>query len=232
MEFKSRAFEDSGIVVMRQGQVCAVFDAGPFGPLGGGHSHSDTLSLVVSSGDREVLIDSGTYSYMDPEWREAFRGSSAHNTLRIDGFDQGTPDGPFRWAQKPEVPGLEFASDPDRDRVVAVCRYQGFSHTRTVEFAQGSDFVIVDYIEGPEGEHLIEQFWHFAHEPRELASGIWGIGDLAEFTAEGGVVEQGWRSRCFGTKEAALVIVVRRRTTLPITLRARLRLGLCPENCS
>ena len=60
-------------------------------PGSGGHSHSDTLSLVVTSGDHEVLIDSGTYSYMDPEWRELFRGSSAHNTIRIDGLDQAIP---------------------------------------------------------------------------------------------------------------------------------------------
>lgn len=223
-DHRSRLFEDSGIVVMRRGRVFALFDAGPFGPGSGGHSHSDTLSLVVSSGDQEVLIDSGTYCYMDPEWRGAFRGSSAHNTIRIDGHDQGTQAGPFCWAQKPEVALLEFASDAERDRAVAVCRYQGFSHTRTVEFVTGNEFDIVDQIEGPSGEHSIEQFWHFALSPRELGSGIWSIGDIAEFTAEGGTLEEGWRSRCFGSKEAASVIVVRRNTTLPITLHARLRL--------
>ena len=224
MEFHSRVFEDSGIVVMRRGPVCALFDAGPFGPWSGGHSHSDTLSLIVSSGDREVLVDSGTFSYMDPEWRGAFRGSAAHNTVRIDGRDQAISAGPFRWAQTPKVQLLEFASGTDRDRAVAACRYQGFLHTRTVEFVNSREFVIVDLIEGTAGEHLIEQFWHFANEPRELARGTWAIGDIAQFTAEGGVVEEGWRSRCLGTKEAAPVIVVRRRSTLPITLHARLRL--------
>ncbi len=76
----SRVFQDTGIVVMRSGPVVALFDAGPFGPGGAGHSHSDTLSLVVTVGDQEVLIDSGTFSYMDPEWRPRFRGSAAHNT--------------------------------------------------------------------------------------------------------------------------------------------------------
>ncbi len=203
--------------------VYAVFDAGPFGPGSGGHSHSDTLSLVVSSGDDEVLIDSGTYSYMDPEWRDAFRGSSAHNTIRIDGCDQGTTSGPFRWAQKPEVELREFVGQPDRDRAVAVCRYRGFSHTRTIEF-DGIEFNIVDQVEGPEGEHSVEQFWHFAVNPTEQAPGSWSIGDIAEFNADGGQLEEGWRSRCFGSKEAAPVIVVRRRCTLPVTLDARLRL--------
>jgi hypothetical protein len=218
----SRRFEDTGIVVIRRGAVSAVFDAGPFGPWSGGHSHSDTLSLVVASGDCEILVDSGTYSYMDPEWRGVFRGSSAHNTIRIDGFDQGTPDGPFRWARKPEVSLLEFVCDVARDRAVAVCRYQGFSHTRTVEFVNGSEFEIMDEIEGPAGEHLVEQFWHFALGPTASNAGTWSIGDIAEFAVEGGKLESGWRSRCFGLKEAAPVIVVRRTTALPLTLRARL----------
>ena len=224
LQFRSHVFDDTGIVALRRGSVFALFDAGPFGPGSAGHSHSDTLSLVVSAGDQEVLIDSGTYSYMDPEWRNYFRGSSAHNTIRIDGLDQGTSAGPFRWAQKPEVALLEFVSDPHRDRAVAACRYQGFSHTRTVEFINGGEFVIVDQIDGPAGEYEIEQSWHFAFVPTELSAGTWSIGAVADFTAEGGVVENAWRSRCFGSKEAAPVIVVRRKAALPVTLEARLRI--------
>ena len=220
---KSRIFHDTGIVVMRRGSVCALFDAGPFGPGSGGHSHSDTLSLVVTAGDRELLIDSGTFSYMDPEWRGLFRGSSAHNTIRIDGHDQAVATGPFRWAQKPEVKLLEFTTDAASDRVVAMCRYSGFIHTRTVEF-ENNEFSIADRIEGPGGEHDIEQFWHFAKEPHELSPGTWDIAGLADFTTEGGTLEPGWRSRCFGSKEPASVIIVRRRATLPLTLHTRLRL--------
>ncbi len=221
---KSHVFQDSGVVVMRSQKVSALFDAGPFGPLSGGHSHSDTLSLVVANGHREVLIDSGTYSYMDPEWRELFRGSSAHNTIRIDGHDQAVPVGPFRWVQKPDVKLLEFISSEGNDRAVAVCRYLGFSHQRTVRFTNGSEFEIIDELDGPAGEHDIEQFWHFGASPRESTAGTWHIGDVAEFSVEGGSLEEGWRSRCFGSKEAAPVIVVRRRTTLPVKLRAELRL--------
>ncbi len=223
---KSHVCQDSGVVVMRSDKVSALFDAGPFGPLSGGHSHSDTLSLVVASGDREVLVDSGTYSYMDPEWRALFRGSSAHNTIRIDGYDQAVPVGPFRWEQKPDVKLREFISSEGNDRAVAVCRYQGFSHQRMVRFTNGCQFEIVDELDGPEGEHDIEQFWHFGASPRESQAGVWIIGDVAEFFVEGGLFEKAWRSRCFGSKEAAPVIVVRRRTALPVKLHAGLRLLL------
>jgi hypothetical protein len=216
-------FEDTGIVVFRRGPVFALFDAGPFGPGTAGHSHSDTLSLVVTSGDQEVLIDCGTFSYMDPEWRAIFRGSSAHNTIRIDGCDQGIAAGPFRWGQKPEVKLLDFSCNATRDYAVGICRYQGFMHRRSVEFTDNM-FSIVDQIEGPAGEHDIEQFWHFGQTLQQVAPETWAIGDVAEFNAEGGVVQQGWRSRCFGAKEPSPVIVVRRRSTLPVTLRARIRM--------
>jgi Heparinase II/III-like protein/Heparinase II/III N-terminus len=224
LELKSRVFQDSGIVVMRSGKVRALFDAGPFGPGSGGHSHSDTLSLVVTVGEHEVLIDSGTFSYMDPHWRQLFRGSSAHNTVRIDSYDQGVADGPFRWSQKPEVTLLEFAGTAGQDRAVAICRYQGFSHQRTLDFLNGEEFEITDQIEGPAGEHFIEQFWHFGQTPEQSAMGTWRIGDMAEFVAEGATLEDGWRSRCFGSKEAAPILVVRQRSTLPVSLHARLRL--------
>lgn len=216
-------FQDTGIVVMRRGPVVALFDAGQFGPGGAGHSHSDTLSLVVTMGERELLIDSGTFSYMDPQWRPLFRGSSAHNTVRTAGYDQGVVSGPFRWAQKPEVKLLEFTTDASKDRAVALCRYRGFTHMRTVEFAN-NQFTIVDKIEGPAGEHNIEQFWHFAIEPRELSTGKWAIADIAEFTAEGCVVEPSWRSRGFGAKVPAWTAVVRRRSGLPLTLNVRFHL--------
>ena len=222
-ERKSRVFEDSGIVVMRSGHVRALFDAGPFASGSGGHSHSDTLSLLVTNGEQEVLVDSGTYSYMEPEWRGVFRGTAAHNTVRIEGHDQGISANPFRWAQKPEVSLLEFTSTAGRDRVSAVCRYQGFSHTRTVEFSSGREFQIVDQIDGPEGEHSIEQFWHIGANAKEIAPGVWEIGGGAELVAEGSGSEIGWRSRCFGSKEELPVIVVRRRTGLPVTLHAWIR---------
>jgi hypothetical protein len=218
-----RVFHDTGIVVLRRGPVVALFDAGPFGPGSAGHSHSDTLSLVVTVGGQEVLIDPGTFNYMDPEWRAYFRGSFAHNTIRIDGGDQAVPAGPFRWTEKPKVELVEESSDGKMDRVVAICAYRSFLHQRTVESSDG-EFRITDQISGPPGEHEIEQFWHFAIEPRQVASGKWAIGDIAEFTAEDGVVEQSWRSRCFGTKEPSWNIVVRKRAQLPLTLHARLRI--------
>lgn len=219
----SRAFADSGLVVMRRGDISVLFDAGPFGPWSSGHSHSDTLSLVVSRGSEEILIDPGTYTYMDAEWRDTFRGTAAHNTVRIDGKDQAVPAGPFRWTDKPEVQLLDFSTTPELDRAVAVCRYRRFTHKRTVR-SYGNAFDILDELEGPPGEHLIEQFWHVGATVSQTAPGIWRIGQLADLILEGGQCEPAWRSRVFGSKQESQVLVVRRQVTLPASLRAQLRL--------
>src|SRR2546430_1517298 len=74
----SRLVADAGVAIMTSDAVHLVIKAGPFGEGSGGHSHSDVLSLVarlcLSAGDREILIDPGTFTYMaDPEQRNRFR---------------------------------------------------------------------------------------------------------------------------------------------------------------
>ena len=221
---QSRVFGDCGLVVMKRGNASVLFDAGPFGPWSAGHSHADTLSVVVSVANQEILIDPGTYTYLDPDWRETFRGTAAHNTIRIDGKDQATPAGPFRWLEKPEVCLIDFSSTPQRDYAVAVCRYRGFTHQRTVEFGNGGELQITDELDGPPGEHLVEQFWHIGLTVQPTGREVWRIGDLAELMLQDGQCEPGWRSRTFGSKESSPVVIVRRHAIFPTALRARLRL--------
>ena len=83
VEPQSRWFADAGIAVLRSGDVQAIVKAGPFGSGSAGHSHADTLSIVLRNGEEEILIDPGTFTYVgDPEWRAWFRETSAHNTAQ------------------------------------------------------------------------------------------------------------------------------------------------------
>ena len=207
----SHFFSDTGLAVMAQGPHQVVFDAGPFGPWGAGHSHSDTLSLVIRTGDEEILIDPGTYTYVgSPEWRNRFRGSAAHNTVSIDSFDQAEPSGPFRWKGRPDAKVRSWMSTADLDELDAECSYRRFLHRRRVRFHKAGLVTVLDEIQGPAEEHVIEQHWHLAsarQRPRLLI----------EQPAD---EEDGWRSTVFGVKTPAPVVIVRRRTTLPVTLGA------------
>ena len=221
---QSRVFADSGLVVMKRGNASVLFDAGPFGPWSAGHSHADTLSLVVSADGEEILIDPGTYTYLDPDWRDAFRGTAAHNTIRIDYNDQAKSAGPFRWLEKPEVSLIEFSSTAEGDYALAVCRYRRFTHKRIVELGNDGELHVTDELDGPPGEHLLEQFWHLGAAALAVSADLWRIAEVAELRLEGGECEEVWRSRGFGSKEISSMIVVRRRVTFPAALRTQLRL--------
>jgi hypothetical protein len=226
----SRFFENSGIAVIENGDMHLVADAGPFGYGRAGHSHSDTLSFVLRLGEEDLLIDAGTYTYVgSAQWRNWFRGSAAHNTVRIDGMDQATPEGPFRWMDKPDVQTMAWAGGDDSDFLAAICRYRGFEHLRGIQYVKPSLIVVVDKITGPPGEHLIEQFWHSGESVTENGPRTFRLGRLArlhlshpgELTTGG---ENGWRSRAMGSKEPAAVIRVAVRGGFPTQLTAAIDL--------
>lgn len=211
-KFKSRLFRDAGVAVFAEGPLEVVVDAGPFGPGSGGHSHSDTLSFVVRWGGEEILIDPGTYVYMgDPQWRNGFRGSAGHNTIRVDEKDQAAPAGPFRWMHKPDVGVVSWSENA----LEGVCKYRGITHRRTIRIESPGRIVVVDSIEG-DGEHLVEQFWHWGDHRNG-----------ARLSVEGGQSTEieGWRSRVLHVKEPASVTRVSYRGRLPVELRAVLELG-------
>jgi hypothetical protein len=123
------------------------------------------LSLTVRTGEDDILIDPGTFTYVgDPVTRDWFRGSSAHNTIRIDQRDQAVPAGPFRWTDQPLVRITDWRSDMQEDFLAAECVYGGFTHRRSFFFHKPGRLVIEDEVSGPPGEHLIEQFWHLGSE--------------------------------------------------------------------
>jgi hypothetical protein len=210
----SARFADSGTVVMSDRAAHCIIDAGPFGPFRGGHSHADTLSIVAGVNGQDLLIDPGTYSYSgDSPWRNRFRGTAAHNTVRIGGLDQAEPGGPFGWQTPPEVEVLEWRSDPVADYLDAECRYRGFRHRRRIFFRKPDLLFIVDDIEG--GRIDAEQFWHPGGSVEPGPEGCFRIGAAGMLMLCGGTPELsrgeefGWRSPAYGEKEAAPLIVSR-----------------------
>jgi len=227
----SRLFEPAGVAVLAAGEVHLVVQAGPFGAGSGGHSHSDTLSLVARDGGEEVLIDSGTYTYVaDRQQREAFRGSAAHNTLQINGRDQALPAGPFRWIQKPEVEVLDWVSTPELDYLDAVCRYAGFAHRRRLALWKHLPLALIyDAVDGPCQQHRLEQFWHLGRPPAALAEGCFQVGARTRLVFPAGQNpevfdgrEPGWSSPVFGEKRPAPVLRLARLSTLPARFWAAL----------
>ena len=217
---QSRLFPDAGVAVMVSGECQIVVKAGPFAEGSAGHSHSDVLSLVARIGPREILIDPGTYTYVaDPQERNRFRSSAAHNTLAIDGRDQAIPAGPFRWEEKPSVAIREWATSDQEDYLDATCTYAGFTHRRQIRFVKPGYLIVLDTVDGLAGPHLLEQFWHL-----ESAE---DIARLA-FTAPAENIT-GWRSSALYRREPVPVLGITYRGVLPAQMAALLDLCGRPE---
>lgn len=159
-------------------EVRIVADAGPLGYLSiAAHGHADALSFTLSAGGKEILIDPGTYAYHTQRlWRDYFKGTSAHNTVRVDRVDQSVSGGNFLWVKHAQSQLLAVERTPLADRWVA--SHDGYTrlkhpltHRRELLFEkQQSLLQVTDELLGS-GPHEVEMFWHFAEQCAVLAEG-------------------------------------------------------------
>jgi Heparinase II/III-like protein/Heparinase II/III N-terminus len=152
-------------------EVRLIVDAAPLGYLAiAAHGHADALSLVLSVAGHPLLIDPGTYAYhTERRWRDYFRGTSAHNTLRVDGLDQSVSGGPFLWTRHATARCLAFESGADRERIVA--EHDGYRrlkdpvvHRREIVCEHAARLIRVTDQLHCAAAHRAEIFWHFAED--------------------------------------------------------------------
>jgi hypothetical protein len=169
-----RAFEEGGYYVLGSdfdtpSEVRIVADAAPLGYLSiAAHGHADALSFTLSAGGEPLLIDPGTYAYHTQQrWRDYFRGTSAHNTVRIDGVDQSVSGGKFMWTFHATAKCERFDTQGAADLWQG--SHAGYSRlsdpvkvTRELEYRRSERRLIVRDIIECRAEHVVEQFWHCA----------------------------------------------------------------------
>ena len=226
----SCAFEDGGLyVVASQGAVRSqmLIDAGPHGTGHGGHGHADALSLRLSIDRQPWLVDPGTYVYISPDnTRNEFRGTAAHNTLRVDKQDQAIPQTAFSWSSLPEVTTerwtvgdgftLFSGSHSGYERLDGAVR-----HRRMIFHLNGEYWLVRDIAVG-QGEHDLDILWHFASGVRVAAQdemiAAWQNGEqLALLTADSWncSVIDGFVSPAYGDRQPASVAIFNARVQLP-----------------
>jgi hypothetical protein len=141
--------------------------AGPLGAGNCGHGHADALSVHLSAGGEEWLVDPGTFKYVasGPE-REAFRATADHNTLQVDGMSQAEPHGPFAWQSLPKVRVDHWIRGESFDLFEG--SHNGYerlpqpvTHRRWVFHLKRDFWLVRDMAEGV-GEHQLDISWHFA----------------------------------------------------------------------
>jgi Heparinase II/III-like protein/Heparinase II/III N-terminus len=176
-----REFPEGGYYILgrdldTEDEIRLLVDAGPLGYLSlAAHGHADALSFVLSVAGREILVDPGTYSYhTEAKWRRYFRGTGAHNTVRVDGCDQSVQGGNFLWLRHARSRCRAFGFDAVSSHFAG--EHDGYArladpviHARDI-LHRGNVVEVVDRLlcDGP---HVVERCWHFSEECRVTLEG-------------------------------------------------------------
>jgi len=169
-----RAFPEGGYYVLgcefeTEREIRLVADAGPLGYLSiAAHGHADALALTLSVGGREFLIDPGTYAYHTSKaWRDYFRGTSAHNTVVVDGQNQSVMGGNFMWLKKASAVCEHWEPSDKLDRFVG--SHDGYKrlpdpviHRREILLNKAARSIAINDTLDCRGAHLVRLFWHFS----------------------------------------------------------------------
>jgi heparinase II/III-like protein len=244
LQFSESGYYQLGTAFETPDEVRVLVDAGPLGYLSiAAHGHADALAFTLDIGDREILVDPGTYAYhTDPAWRRYFRSTLAHNTVEIDGTDQSRQTGNFMWADHAQARCLEFQTGAGRQRFVG--EHNGYArladpvlHRREIRFDPDACTIEVDDILDCKGEHRARRAWHFAEncQVESVSGGLVVTSGTTRVIFEaleepetveihrGGSAEQGgWISRHFGVKVPCTTVLWQSRIRGATVLRTRI----------
>jgi len=227
-----RTFELGGYTVGRwkgpAGDALLAIDHGYLGYLAiAAHGHADALAIWLHIGGQPVLVDAGTYLYHSGgKWRSHFRGTAAHNTLRVEQADSSTISGPFNWSQKAVA---RLVSVEERDGGWSIEAEQdgyrkrfGVVHRRRVDVAEAHGVRIADSLIGSSRRSVEIGFLihpslavtrrgdtiEIAKDQRTILRFRSG-GPLECIVGEPGSTDGGWYSHYFGAIEPTHRIVLR-----------------------
>jgi hypothetical protein len=247
---RRRAFPGGGYYILgcdfeRASEIRVVADAGPLG-LGAlaAHGHADALSFTLSLGGLPFLIDPGTYLYHGGgRWRAYFRGTAAHNTVRVDRLDQSEQGGDFLWLRKARA-GCTAVELSDAEESLSAW-HEGYLrladpvlHRRRLTLDKHARSLTIEDELEMSGEHDVELFLHCAPECTveptaagfairrapwtlrvELPSQPLGAAQVYRGSTQ---PLSGWVSRHYDEREPAPTIVWRALLRGPCRLRTRL----------
>lgn len=170
----SAAFDEAQIFIQRKDSLYLIADCGDHGAKGrGSHAHSDALSFELFAYGQTLLRDPGSYVYTaSRHWRQRFRSTAYHNTVRIDRreISEINADQPFALGANVLPKINAWHSDAQRD--VLDAEHYGYhrlpspvTHRRIITFDKVAEYwTLEDCFTKPDygGEsHLFEFFFTF-----------------------------------------------------------------------
>jgi hypothetical protein len=168
---KTQYFPNAGLAIIHAGRSADFLFVGNGGPLGlpplSGHGHADALSIWLSVDGQPILVDPGTYLYHGGgRWRDYFRSTAAHNTIKIDEKDQATMVADFIFDDFYSVENSRL--DENSKQIIWSASHNAYKrlkdpivHSRKVLISKDSDKLIIkDFLECKQS-HNVACYFHF-----------------------------------------------------------------------
>jgi hypothetical protein len=218
---------------------CARFNSRP--------SHSDQLHLDLWWRGHNLARDPGSYRYTG-EMGLALPAARAHNGVLVDGMEPMIRAGRFLWLDWSNARFLARTREGPMEALAAERSLSGITHRRSVVHTGDALWVVIDELLG-QGVHRGQVTWTLPDwdwelkvrelvlegepgrvvlkvEPDQAELGLYRAGErLAGEAANENAAQLGWWSPTYGTKEAALSLIIRVEGELPARLATWWRLG-------
>jgi len=237
LERSGRAFQVGGYYTLRGrdtwGMVrCHSYRSRP--------NQADMLHLDVWWRGLNLLRDSGSFTYYDPEcgWNHYFVSTAAHNTVEVGGVDQMIKGPRFQWYSLLRSQVLGRRSDGEIE--IWAGEHDGYTrlvsdavHRRAISRVGDRYWLVIDDVLGA-GDESVILHWQlpdveYEKRPDELVLRTPGgsclltvrstarewIWDVYRGVDEPGR-RAGWDSQAYGIKEPALTVQVRAVAALPV----------------
>jgi len=140
----------SQFTVLRGRQFYMAVD---YGPLGGQHSHCDSMGFVAYAFGEPVAVEGSITDYGDPRYTRWFRTIQAHNVVIVDGAEPEKVAEQRVWRSTPQMDVLKM-----RGRGYEYSH--GVIHERTIYFVKAGFWFIHDRLRAREGGHRYDWTLH------------------------------------------------------------------------
>ena len=140
-----------------------IFDCGQIAPrYQPGHSHADSLQILLYEHGIPVIVDTGISTYEKNERRHLERSTSSHNTVTVDGKNSSEVWSGFRVGRRAVV---NIQKENFNSITAEHNGYRNFeiTHQRTIE-KSSNGYKISDNILGPAKNRIIQGHLHFHPE--------------------------------------------------------------------
>jgi uncharacterized heparinase superfamily protein len=153
--------ESAGFFGVRTDDFYVLADCGAIAPdFLIGHGHGDILSFEWSARGRRIIVDPGVFEYNAGPRRAYARSTVSHNTVTVDGAEQGEFFGSFRCGRRARARVIAWQLTA-RGGMMLEGTHDGFDHLpgrprhirRFVLSPSTESIEILDRVEG-EGHHL------------------------------------------------------------------------------